>query len=135
MSLFADDAVENVVAASVGAGTATVFGGFLALSRSAELNIDIGKLLRGKGRPPKLTTEKPDLAWAFTGQISAYVRENPESLSAAIGFFCSDAWKDAREIGRTGLADLRLLAEPKEFVLAFAPHAQSCLKAFGRLLE
>ena len=135
LSLFADDAVENVVAASVGAGTATVFGGFLALSRSAELNIDIGKLLRGKGRPPKLTTEKPDLAWAFTGQISAYVRENPESLSAAIGFFCSDAWKDAREIGRTGLADLRRLAEPKEFGLAFAPHAQSCLKAFGRLLE
>ena len=108
---------------------------FLALSSSAELSIDIGKLIRGKGHPPKLTTEKPDLAWAFAGRISGHVREYPELLSAAIGFFCSDSWKEAREIARTGLADLKQLAEPTEFNRAFGPHAQGCIKAFGRLLE
>lgn len=135
LKLFGDDAVENVIAASVGPGTATVFAGFLALSHSADLNVDIGKVLGGKSRSPKLTTEKPDLAWAFAGRITAHIREHPELLSAAIGFFCSDAWKGAREIGRTGLADLKLLADPKDFSAAFASHAQNCIKAFGRLLE
>jgi hypothetical protein len=132
---FAGDAVEHVIAASVGPGAATVFCGFLALSRSSELNVDIGKLLCGRARSPKLTPEKPDLAWAFVGRIIAYIREHPDLLSAAIEFFCSDAWKGAREIGSTGLADLKRLADPKTFGTAFAPHAQSCIKAFGRLLE
>jgi hypothetical protein len=135
LSLFGGEAVEPVIAASVGPGTATVFCGFLALSRSAELNVDIGKLLSGKARPPELTPEKPDLAWAFVGRITAHVREHPDQLSAAIGFFCSGAWKDTREIGCTGLSDLKHLADLRTFATAFAPHAQSCLKAFGRLLE
>jgi len=135
LSLFPGDAAGDAIAASIGPGTAAVFAGFLALSHSAELNVDIGKVLRGKASIPMLTTEKPDLAWAFAGRISAYVREKPDSLSVAIGFLCSDAWKGVREIGRTGLADLKLLAQPKEFAVAFAPHAQSCLKAFGKLLE
>jgi hypothetical protein len=135
LGLFPADGTESVLAASVGPGTATVFCAFLALGRSAELNVDIGKLLGGKARAPKLTTEQPDLAWAFAGRISAYIREHPELLSKAIGFFCSDAWKGAREIARTGLADLKWLAEPKAFSVAFAPHAQSCINAFGKLLE
>jgi hypothetical protein len=132
---FAEDGVEQVIAASVGPGTATVFCGFLALSRSSELNVDIGKLLCGRARPPKLTPEQPDLAWAFVGRIIAYIREHSDLLSAAIGFFCSDTWKGVREIGCTGLADLKQLADPKTFGTAFAPHAQSCIKAFGRQLE
>lgn len=134
-SLFAEDNIESVIAGSLGSGTAAVFGGFLALSRSADINVDITKLLRNKARPPKLTMEKPDLAWALTGRISAHIREQPALLSDGIGFFCSAAWKDAREIGRTGLADLKCLADPNNFREAFAPHAQSCINAFGRLLE
>ncbi len=135
LSLFREEEIEDVIAAFVGPGSATVFRGFLTTSRSADINVDIGKLLSGKAHPPKLTTEQPDLAWAFTGRISAYIRENPSLLSPAIRFYCADAWKGAREISRTGLADLKCLAEPKEFATAFAPHAQACMKAFGRLLE
>jgi hypothetical protein len=135
LRLFANDTVEKVIAASVGPGTATVFAGFLALSSSSDLNVEIGKLLCGKARSPKLMPEKPDVAWALVGRITAQVREHPDLLSAAIGFFCSEAWKQTREIGRTGLADLKQLADAKTFSLAFAPHAQTCLKAFGRLLE
>jgi hypothetical protein len=90
--------------------------------------------LNGKVRSPKLTTEKPDVAWAFAGRISSFICTNRELLSAAIGFFCSDAWRGAREIGRTGLADLKQLVGDKEFGTALAPHMQSCTKAFGRLL-
>jgi len=135
LSLFRGDRVETVIAASVGPGTATVFAGFLALSQAAELNVDIARVLNGRARPPKLTIGKPDLAWAFTGRVTAFVREHPELLSSAIGFFCSDAWKGAREIGFTGLADLKRLAEPKAFGQAFGPHTDGCHKAFGRLLE
>jgi hypothetical protein len=135
LSRFPDEANENLIAASVGSGTATVFCGFLALSRSSDLNVDIGRLLSGKAKAPKLTTENPDVAWALTGRISAYVREHPELLSPAIKCFCGEAWKGAREIARTGLADLKWLADPKDFSEAFAPHTEICLKAFGRLLE
>jgi hypothetical protein len=132
---FPDGVNERVIAASVGPGAATVFSGFLALSHSSDLNVDIARLLSGKAKAPKLTTEKTDIAWAFAGRISAFVRENPQFLSAGIAFFCNDAWKGAREIARTGLADLKWLADPKEFSAAFVPHTDNCLKAFGRLLE
>jgi hypothetical protein len=135
LRLFPDETNEAVIAASVGPGTATVFCGFMALSRSSDLNVDIGRLLSGRAKAPKLTTEHPDIAWAFVGRISAYVREHHEFLSPAIKYLCSDAWKGAREIARTGLADLKWLADPMEFSAAFAPHTEICLKAFGRLLE
>ena len=135
LRLFPNGVPESVLAASVGPGTATVLNGFLALSGSSGLNVDVTQLLRGKARPPLLTPEKPDLAWALVGRITAHIREHPDLLSAAIGCFCSEAWKSVREIGRTGLADLKRLADPKTFSQAFAPHAQNCIKAFGRLIE
>jgi hypothetical protein len=63
------------------------------------------------------------------------VQQSPESLSSAIQFYCSAAWKDVREIGRTGLADLKYLVDPKELVTALAPRQDAFTKLYGGLLS
>jgi hypothetical protein len=48
-------------------------------------------------------------------------------LEDAIEFYCTDSWKKATEIGRTGLADLRVAFGDK-----FAPAAQKHLSAITK---
>lgn len=123
------------IAACVGPGTAAVFIGFLDVNANSELNVDIAQLLRGKARAPKLSLEKPDWAWALTARITAAVQEEPQRLSSAIAFYCGSAWKDVREIGRTGLADLKYLVEPADFTESLTPHLEACHSLYGEMLQ
>jgi hypothetical protein len=106
---------------------------FLQLNASSEVKIDVPQVLRGRAQAPKFTMERPDLAWAFTGRVTAAVQESPGTLSAAIGFYCSAAWKETLEIGKTGLADLKYLVSGAEFNQALAPHSETCFKQYGGL--
>lgn len=135
LRLFRGNQPEQAVAACIGPGTATVFMAFLELDSASDLKVDVAQVLRGKARPPKFTMESPDLAWAFTARITAAVQESPERLATAIGFYSSPAWKEAREIGRTGLADLKYLVPLPEFSRALTPHLESCRKYYGDLLQ
>jgi len=134
LRLFRDSHPAQAVAACIGPGTATMFMAFLELDSASDLKVDVSQVLRGKARPPKFTMESPDLAWAFTARITAAVQQSPERLATAIGFYCSPAWKEAREIGRTGLADLKYLVPLPEFSRALEPHLESCRKCYGGLL-
>lgn len=130
-----DGKVGPAMTACVGPGTATIFTAFLGLNASSDVKVDVSQVLRGKARAPKFSMEKPDLVWAFTGRVTAAVQESPALLPAAVGFYCSAPWKQALEIGRTGLADLKYLVEPAEFNRALAPHLEACGKYYGGLLE
>ena len=134
LGIFNDQQIERALAGAVGPGTATVLSGFLAMNDSSELNVDTVRLLAGKVKCPKLTLERPDHAWALTGRVTAAVRERPERLASAIGFYCSSAWKEVREIGRTGLADLKHLVGQEGFSQALAQHMEQCAKFYGDLL-
>ena len=127
--------LESAVAGCIGPGAATLFMAFLELDASSDLKVDVSDVLRGKARSPKFTMEKPDMAWIFTARITAAVRESPERLPAAIKFYCTPAWHEAREIGRTGLADLKYLVTPPEFNKALAPHFERCRESYGDLLR
>jgi hypothetical protein len=133
--MFTNGQLEPALAACIGPGTATMFLAFLELNKSSDLNVDVAQVLRGKARAPKLSMEKPDVAWALTARITGAVQQSPESLSSAIQFYCSAAWKDVREIGRTGLADLKYLVDPKELVTALAPRQDAFTKLYGGLLS
>lgn len=129
------DGLEPAIAACVGPGTATMFMGFLALHSSADLLVDVLQVLRGKAKPPRLAMERPDQAWAFCGRVTAAVQEMPNRLSVAIGFYCSPAWEEAREIGLTGLTDLKYLVPTADFNQALEPHLVALEKNYGALLE
>jgi hypothetical protein len=134
LRIFHNGHLEPAVASCVGPGTAAMFIAFLQLNESDDLKVDLLQVLRGKAKPPKLTMEKPDLAWALTSRLTGAVQESPALLSAAIGFYCTAAWKNVREIGRTGLADLKYLVSPAEFNRALGLHIEPCTKQYGGLL-
>lgn len=135
LAILGPEQVGSAVAACVGPGAALMFMGFLEISANTELNVDIAQMLRGRARPPKLSMEAPDWAWALTARVTSAVREAPERLSSAIAFYCSSAWKDVLEIGRTGLADLKYLVDQAEFTQALEPHLESCRKSYGEMLQ
>lgn len=121
---FTNGHVQRVLESNLGPGAAAMFKGFLDLFDKPEIKINIAEMLKGKAKSPTFTTENPDIAWAFTACITGHVKEKPELLSEAIAYYCSDSWKKAVEIGRTGLSDLKLAFGDK-----FAPAAEKHLSA------
>jgi tRNA A37 threonylcarbamoyladenosine biosynthesis protein TsaE len=134
LKTFSNGHIVQVLESNLGPGATAVFKGFLDLFDQPELKIDITKMLKGSVKSPTFTTEKPDMAWAFTACITAHVRAKPELLEHAIEFYCTDAWKKATEIGRTGLADLRV-AFGNKFQSAAEKHLSAITKRYAELIN
>jgi hypothetical protein len=134
LSIFKNGHLEKVIAANVGPGAASMFHGFLDVFNKPELTVDIPSVLTGKTKSPKLSTQEPSIAWAFAACIAGHVKDKPELLSAAMEYFCSSAWKDALEIGRTGLADLKHVVGKERFAEKVAPLLGEIQKSYGKLL-
>jgi hypothetical protein len=131
---FKNGFLEKVLGASVGPGTAGMFNGFLEVFNSPELNVNIRAVLAKKAKSPALTTQKPNIAWAFAACLCGHVKDDPKLLPAAIEHFCSDVWKDALEIGRTGLADLKHVVGKDSFTRQIQPYLSEVTKRYGKLL-
>jgi len=131
---FKNGFLEKVLGASIGPGTAGMFNGFLEVFNSPELNVNIRAVLGKKAKSPALTTEKPNIAWAFAACLCGHVKDDPDLLPAAIEHFCSDVWKDALEIGRTGLADLKHVVGKDRFTRQIQPCLSEVTRRYGKLL-
>jgi hypothetical protein len=71
------------------------------------MQVNIPNILLKKEKSPKLSSKQPNIAWAFASCIAGHVKDKPELTAPAIEYFCSGAWDDVMEIGRTGLSDLK----------------------------
>jgi hypothetical protein len=131
---FTNGHIYQVLEANLGPGAAAMFKGFLDIFERPEVKIDIEQVLRKKIKSPVFSNESPDVAWAFTACVTGHVREHPDLLSAAVGYYCSDAWEKALEIGRTGLADLKVLNE-KKFASAVQEHLQAVTNRYKDVLQ
>lgn len=133
MEIFTNGDLPHVLVAHLGSGSAEIFNGFLRIFGDADLSIDLLSVLKGKEKAPKLTTKKPDIAWAFTARLAGYVKENPKLLSPALAFLCSNSWKDAVEIGKTGISDLKHIVGNEVFTSAVRVHHAEIQKLYGAL--
>ena len=135
LQLFHNGSLQSVISSNIGPGAASMFHGFLEVYNRPEININIPAMLKKQVKSPVLSTKEPNIAWAFASSISGHVKDKPELLSLAIEYFVSDAWSDALEIGRTGLADLKLLVGPSTFLTHLTPYTSEVQKRYGMLIS
>ena len=131
---FKNGHLKEVLASNIGPGAAGMFHGFIQVFNSPEMSVNIPNMLNGKEESPKMTLQKPAVAWAFAASIAGHVKENPKLLVPAIKYFCHEVWADALEIGRTGLSDLKYIVGKEAFIVAYAPFVGDVQKRYGQVL-